>query len=203
MANNKILPGFANLALDSQASFRSAMNAMAHPGQIENAPVHTHAPSPLNATAAMLVLTLCDFDSPIWLDNELASCPDVRQFIAFHTSAPIVKDKSEAQFAIISDKSALNDVASFAKGSAEYPDRSTTLIIQVDTLSNHDGVCLTGPGIEFSTQLNIANLPDDFWSQARSNNRLFPRGVDFIFTTNTQLACLPRSTRINVTNEAA
>jgi len=203
MENNAVFSGFSDLARDSQASFRATMDAMAHPGKIVVAPIQVDAPAPLTPTTAMLVLTLCDFDSPLWLDHELVANQQVRQFIAFHTSAPIVKNKADAQFAIITDVKELENIRSFALGTDEYPDRSTTLITQVNALSHQDGVTLTGPGIEFSTQLNVSNLGPAFWTQAQANSQLFPRGVDFIFATQTQLACLPRSTKINAKSEAA
>ncbi|MGJ8528922.1 phosphonate C-P lyase system protein PhnH [Maritalea sp.] len=203
MQTQTLHSGFSDLAIDSQASFRATMDAMARPGKIVDSPKPITAPAPLNPTMAMLTLTLCDFDSTVWLDENLAQNDDARKFIAFHTSAPIVESKKDAQFALISEPTLIGNLSDFALGTDEYPDRSTTLIIQVDALANQNDVRLSGPGIEFTTDLNVAGLPNDFWTQAQANNQLFPRGLDFIFATDSQLACLPRSTKINLNAETA
>lgn len=202
MSQPKIYPGFNNLAQDAQRAFRATMDAMARPGTIEGTPVPLNAPAPLNATAAMLALTLCDFDSPIWLDESLYTSNEVTSFLSFHTSAPITKDKKEAQFAFFSNIDAVGDIGAFAQGTDEYPDRSTTLIIQVEALKNEGEIILEGPGIETTSTLRIAGATPEFWDLAQKNHKQFPRGVDFIFATPNELACLPRSTKINQIAEA-
>jgi alpha-D-ribose 1-methylphosphonate 5-triphosphate synthase subunit PhnH len=86
-------------------------------------------------------------------------------------------------------------LSAFPVGSAEYPDRSTTLITEVGLLGREgSNACrLTGPGIQdFSTLC----LPDPALMQA--NAALFPLGLDFILTSESSVAALPRSTRIEV-----
>ena len=195
--------GFGDLARDAQASFRATMDAMARPGTIKSTPVPVNAPQPLNPTMAMLALTLCDFDSPIWLDDNITQSEAAKSFIAFHTSAPVTKDKSAAQFALLTSPASISNLSEFAQGTDEYPDRSTTLIIQVDAISNAPFATLSGPGIETTASLSVEGLDETFWSQAQRNSQLFPRGIDFIFVSDTQLCCLPRSTKINLTREAA
>ena len=195
--------GFADLARDAQASFRATMDAMARPGTIKTTPVPVNAPQPLNPTMAMLALTLCDFDSPIWLDDNITQSEAAKSFIAFHTSAPVTKDKATAQFALLTSPASIGNLSEFAQGTDEYPDRSTTLIIQVGAISNSPFVTLSGPGIETTASLSVEGLDETFWSQAQRNSQLFPRGVDFIFVSDTQLCCLPRSTKISLTREAA
>lgn len=202
MSDAKIYAGFSQPAQDSQRAFRATMDAMARPGTIEPTPVPITAPSPLDPTAAMLALTLCDFDSPIWLDETFAANADVSQFFSFHTSAPVVQDKSEAQFAFFSSFESVGDIAQLAQGSDEYPDRSTTLIIQVDELSANGDISLKGPGIETTASLNVRGAPLSFWEMVQQNNRLFPRGVDFIFAAPNKLVCLPRSTKVTILEEA-
>ncbi|WP_029040456.1 phosphonate C-P lyase system protein PhnH [Cucumibacter marinus] len=189
-------PGFTDPAIQSQAAFRAVMDAMARPGRIYKAPELITAPAPMNPVAAMIALTLVDFDTPVWLDHGLAQSEDLNRFLAFHTGAPVTSDKTEAAFAFFANPQKLGDIANFALGTDTYPDRSTTLILQVEALTNASGETLKGPGIETERRLGVAPLQPDFWQMAAANAALYPRGIDIIFCTATELACLPRSTRI-------
>ncbi len=54
------------------------------------------------------------------------------------------------------------------------------------------GVTLTGPGIKESTTLSLPEV-DAF----QANQALFPLGLDFIFACGSQLAALPRTTKVS------
>ena len=56
--------------------------------------------------------------------------------------------RSVSSFALIGDPQKLPALDRFAFGSNEYPDRSTTLILQVESLSDGPEVELRGPGID-------------------------------------------------------
>ena len=58
--------GFASASEDSARIFRSALNAMARPGQIETVS-GIAPPSPLSAAAGALLLTLADHETPVFL----------------------------------------------------------------------------------------------------------------------------------------
>ncbi len=73
---------------------------------------------------------------------------------------------------------ALPDFEGFALGTPEYPDRSTTLAIQVDTLTEGGRLILSGPGIRVTSSLRAGGLPSDFVSRMQDIRALFPRGVD-------------------------
>lgn len=86
----------------------------------------------MRGTAA-IALTLFDHDTPLWLDARMHETSDVVKWLKFHTGAPVVQDSSIASFALISDGGALPSLERFALGTSEYPDRSTTLILQVES----------------------------------------------------------------------
>lgn len=197
MLSTAPMPGFSNLALQSQAAFRTIMDAMARPGSIHRAPELLTAPAPMGPVAAMIALTLCDFDTPVWLDPGLSKSAELADYLAFQTGAPIVKSPEKADFAFISNPRKMSNLSDFAYGSDTYPDRSATLIIAVEALTNATGPVLSGPGIESVTRFAAAPLPETFWAMARANHALYPRGVDIIFCSPTELACLPRSTKIS------
>jgi alpha-D-ribose 1-methylphosphonate 5-triphosphate synthase subunit PhnH len=184
--------GFADLARDSQRVFRATMNAMARPGSIVAVDGALTPPEPLASGAAALALALCDFETPIWLDPALSN-EATRDFLRFHTGAPIVAAPGAAAFAFFAGPLALSDLTAFSLGSLEYPDRSTTLIVQVRSLAVGHGWRLTGPGIDGETLLEAEPLPRDFVERRRALRPLFPRGLDFIFVAGAGLAALPRT----------
>lgn len=191
-------PGFSDPVFDSQKCFRVVLDALAHPGRSYSLEVGVRPPSPLNETAAALVLTLADFETPVWLDPVLAGSTGVSDWIRFHTGARIVEDPYEAHFAVISDGMAIPSLSRFSCGSQEYPDESATLIIQVDALQGGAGPTLTGPGIETENRLKPVPLSAPFWFQAIDNAALYPRGIDVVFAARGALAALPRSTQIEL-----
>ncbi len=188
-----IAPGFADPVGQSQAVFRSAMWALATPGKVVDAPVRLDAPKPLGPVAAALALTLADFETTLWLDPPLASAPEVAAFLRFHTGARLVEDPAAAQFALVAEPAALPPFSAFAQGTAEYPDRSTTLILQVETLSAGAPLFLSGPGIESTATIAPSPVPEDFAARLAENRREFPQGIDLFLVTDAALAGLPRS----------
>ena len=188
--------GFADPVFEAQTMFRAVMDALARPGTLQAIGAAVRPPAPMTAGLAAVALTLCDPDSPVWLDAGLAAVPAVADWLRFQTGAPITADPGTAMFALIADGTGLPALDRFALGSDEYPDRSTTLIIAVDELDGGQTLHLSGPGIETTARLAPRPLADHFAAQWRDNRHKFPRGVDVIFVAPGWLAGLPRSTRI-------
>lgn len=188
-------PGFADPVRQSQAAFRACMSAMARPGVIVPVAAEIGPPPPLSPAAAALILSLADFETTLWLDGALTEAPGVTDFIRFHTGARMVTSCGEADFAVISAPEAMAELADFKQGSSEYPDRSTTLVLQVAQLAN-EGMRFSGPGIDGTIGFSADPLPPDFRSQIAANRMLFPCGVDLFFATQRHIAALPRSALI-------
>jgi alpha-D-ribose 1-methylphosphonate 5-triphosphate synthase subunit PhnH len=185
-----VAAGFADPALEAQATFRCLLEAIAHPGRVVMAPEGLPAPpAPLLAPAYAIALTLLDFETPLWLAPSMAA-PAVIETLRLQCGCPIV-GQAEARFALLARADA--PLAAFQQGTPEYPDRSATLIWQVAGLESGRGARLTGPGIRTGTRLRVDGLPDDFWAQWAVNHGRFPLGVDVVFVTAHRLAALPRS----------
>lgn len=190
--------GFAAPALDSQAMFRTVLEAMAHPGRVlTTPPVLPAPPVALHAPTHALALTLLDLETTVWLDAGLRR-PALLETLRFQCGCRIVEEPERAGFALIGDPLAMPPLEAFALGTPEYPDRSTTLILQVEALRNDGDLTLRGPGIENSARLGVAGLGPGFWGQWAANHALFPQGVDLVLTTADQLAALPRSIAVEV-----
>jgi alpha-D-ribose 1-methylphosphonate 5-triphosphate synthase subunit PhnH len=191
-AQSALAPSFRNAVRDSQSVFRLAMQAMASPGKILTLESQLAPPAPLLTPAAALLLTLSDYETPVWLDPLLADSAAVAAFLRFHTGVRVVVSPADAAFAVIADAERMPELATFAQGTPEYPDRSATLIVQVETLVTR-GWKLEGPGIRDWAPLSAAPLPADFAAQLRANRSTFPCGVDIYLATRNALAALPRS----------
>jgi alpha-D-ribose 1-methylphosphonate 5-triphosphate synthase subunit PhnH len=191
-----LVPGFSDPVLASQAVFRTVMEAMARPGEIAEIDVALAPPPPLGIAAAALALTLLDFETPVWLDPTLAAAPEVDGWLKFHTGAPRAADPATAAFAFIAKPAAMPAFDAFGLGSVEYPDGSTTLVLEVETLTDGDAFQLSGPGIKGSRSLAAAPLPADFAARMAANRARFPRGVDLVLTCGRRLAALPRSVHL-------
>jgi alpha-D-ribose 1-methylphosphonate 5-triphosphate synthase subunit PhnH len=188
----RLAPGFGDPVHDAQGTFRAILDAMAHPGRLVELPATLATPAPLGAAAAAVALTLCDRETPLWLDPRLAICAD---YLRFHCGAKLAPPDL-AHFALIGDGHAMPSLDAFALGSDEYPDRSTTLIIEVERLQEGRGMTLSGPGIADTARLDVSGLPERFWAERALLAELFPRGLDVILTCGRSLAALPRTTRV-------
>lgn len=186
-------PGFADPVHDAQASFRAVLDAMAHPGRIVTMPARLPSSLPLGTAAVAVALSLCDGDTPVWLD---AAAAGAASYLTFHCGAPLAATPGEASFAFVAGLAALPPLDSFALGSDEYPERSATLVIEVESLADGDGVRLRGPGVRSETLLAVAGLPARFWAERGALAELFPRGLDMVFACGDRLAAVPRSIQV-------
>ena len=197
MATIAELPaGFADKVLSAQSTFRSVMSAMARPGSVQPIAVSVGAPDGMMRGTAAIALTLFDHDTPIWLDGAMSATSDIARWLKFHTSAPVVNDASIAGFALIGDAKNLPALDRFAFGSNEYPDRSTTLILQVDSLSQGPAYQLRGPGIDGVSTLRATIEPRDLFARLAINATLFPRGIDVVLVDDASIVAIPRTTRL-------
>ncbi len=188
--------GFADKVLSAQTTFRSVMDAMARPGSVQRVMAASGAPAAMMRGTAALALTLFDHDTPVWLDPLLSETSDVGKWLKFHTGAPVIADSSVCSFAVIGDARALPALDRFAFGSNEYPDRSTTIILQVESLTQGSAFELRGPGIDGAAMLRATLQPADLFEWLAINATLFPRGIDVVLVADDAVVAIPRTTRL-------
>jgi alpha-D-ribose 1-methylphosphonate 5-triphosphate synthase subunit PhnH len=191
-----LAPAFADPPHATQTVFRAVMEAMARPGRVQPLVSGLSAPLPLTPAAAAVALTLLDYETPVWLDPGLAAAREVGEWLKFHTGAPLTAAAARAAVAFASDARGVPAFESFATGSLEYPDRSTTLVLQVETFDRGETLELSGPGVAGVQSFRAAPLPPDFCARLRANRALFPRGIDLILASSDAIAALPRSVRL-------
>ena len=184
--------GLADPSRDSQKIFRALLSAMAEPGTVMTLPAFAAAPAPFGAAMAAVALTLCDIDTPVFLDEPFRGT--AARWLAFHTDAPLTDDRAEARFAFLTDF----DPEGFSIGTDVYPDRSATLVVE-RTLAG-TAFSLKGPGIEGTRDFS-AGLDAGFAAKWAENRTLFPCGVDLVLTDGARLAALPRTTEVTCTSQ--
>lgn len=187
--------GFADKVLSAQSTFRSVMDAMARPGSVQRIRPASGTPAPMMRGTAAIALTLFDHDTPVWLDRAMSATPGVGNWLKFHTGAPVIADYTASSFAVVGNP---HDIPSFdrlALGSNEYPDRSTTLIVQVDSLNAGPARVLIGPGIDGGAVLQ-ASVPANLFEGLAINTVLFPRGIDVVLVHDDAIVAIPRTTRL-------
>jgi alpha-D-ribose 1-methylphosphonate 5-triphosphate synthase subunit PhnH len=188
--------GFADKVLLAQTTFRSVMDAMARPGSVQRIAAVSGAPAAMMRGTAAIALTLFDHDTPLWLDPLMSGTSDVAKWIKFHTGAPVIADPSICSFALIGEARALPVLDRFAFGSNEYPDRSTTLILQIESLTQGPTLELRGPGIDGAAVVHAAIQPADLFERLAINAALFPRGIDVVLVADDAVVAIPRTTRL-------
>ena len=102
----------------------------------------------------------------------------------------------EADFALVGDAARLQPLHLFNPGNPEYPDRSTTVILQVENFASGTRVVLSGPGVRGRQLLQASPLPADLPEQLTLNRGLFPRGVDLLLVSSNSVAAIPRSAKL-------
>ncbi|QRM32552.1 phosphonate C-P lyase system protein PhnH [Microvirga sp. VF16] len=189
-------PGFNDPIFDAQAVFRAAMISTAYPGRVVSLTTEIDGPLPFCKATAALSLTLMDFETPVWIDGQSRS-DEATAWLRFHCGLPLTPDTATATYAVVTDPENMPSLADFHQGDIEYPERSTTLIIQVPSLTDGPTMRWTGPGINGSIITAIAGLPSWFWSLWDLNSELYPRGIDVIFTCGNMMVGLPRTILVN------
>lgn len=187
------LPGFSDPVHDAQRTFKGLLEAIAHPGQIYAPKVNIAPPPGLTPLCAAACLTLFDLETPVWLQPDFTEAD--KTWLRFHTGCRFSEHPQTAMFALIRDAFLLPDLTTFNLGSAEDPEKSTTVLIQVEDFISGMPQQLSGPGI--LERVAIAPvLPTSFWSQWPNNHSAYPQGIDcFLFSANAVMG-LPRTARL-------
>lgn len=188
------ISGFGDAVFAAQSAFRKVMDATGRPGSIQTVASAAAAPAPLSQATAAIALTLFDHDTPVWMDAPLAASEAVGSWLRFQAGCPIVADPAQCAFALIADAANVRSFEHFALGTPDYPDRATTLILQVATLTGGRELTLSGPGLRGTASLRAGPLPEDFVQRHAANRALFPRGIDLLLVAGNELAALPRTT---------
>lgn len=195
VVSNTLIAGFSDPVQHGQQIFRDLLKAMSEPGTLIERSLTESQPEQMDSATWQLCLSLLDADTPVWLSPALRDSDSILSNLRFHCQCSFVDSPAEADFAI-ANHNELPYLSDLNWGTAEYPDRSTTLVIQVPALSSEPFWTLTGPGIKTQRDLRIAGLPEHFRNELILSRQRFPQGIDSIFCCGNRLTALPRTTSI-------
>lgn len=194
-AETLIAPGFSDPVFQSQAAFRALLAALSEPGTLQRVSCGIAPPEGLAAATATALLTLADYETPVWLPQALRDGP-AGAWLRFHCGATLVDEPAEAAFAVIDGAAGEPKLAAFHLGTDQFPDRSTTVIVQVAGLEGGTPLTLAGPGIAGTRTTAPQGLRPGFTEELRGNSALYPLGVDVLLAQGEGLIGLPRSTQV-------
>lgn len=186
-------PGFDNPVHASQQTFRTVLAALAEPLQPLALPHLPPQADQLRPATLAVLLTLLDGEVTL---ASLALTADDRAHLRFHTGVAFTETLAGADFIVVPAGGALPDLVELKAGEAAYPDRSATLIIEVDGFDSATGVLACGPGFATPRRFAAQGLTAEFWPQWRSNHARFPLGIDVLLISPDAVAGLPRTTAI-------
>jgi len=217
----KLYHGFHDSIHDPQQVFRQLLKAMSEPGTLQYID-HWEKDSALAdngfyQTSYATALSLLDGNCKVGLSAQLDHAL-TRNSLSFHSACSLVKlnnitnnatAASELDFLFLNAQEwqTLSTNTGLSLGDLSYPDKSTTVIVQVAairqtlTSNNKDEVMkllLSGPGIEHQRTIFIEGLTAALLNSLQQNQTLFPLGYDFIITAPDVLMALPRTCQIEL-----
>lgn len=188
----------------SQLIFRRILDGMARPGKVVELPDVKHDVPFDNKYAYLLLFTLLDsYVTFKVLDiKRRADEAEVSKYISLRSGSR-ESGLEDADFVLVFGGSSGGLITSMKKGTPKYPDESATVIYDVESIGRGSTVLsLSGPGILSSQNLILEGIEKGEIEDLISANSDFPLGIDVVFLDKSgKVACLPRSTTINRTND--
>lgn len=205
---NTITTAFSDAVHDSQHCFRQLLTALSEPGKLI-ALDRCSGFSSMHSAATQTLLTLTDNTTSLWLSNSLASQSALIDNLRFHCGVSIEPSQQKASFAVIAERDLAEfswREATFYAGNEEYPDSSTTVIVELNSLSlasaatTNQVLRLTGPGIKTQVEIDRGSMPVSFteFLEQRQEHYAFPLGSDLLLVSGESLLAIPRTTKIEV-----
>jgi alpha-D-ribose 1-methylphosphonate 5-triphosphate synthase subunit PhnH len=182
--------GFDDPALGSQQTFRAILDAMGHPGQLITIRENPCAPDVFNSASAAACLTLLDYETPVWTDIDWRS-PAI-SWLQFVCGSSVVTEPCMANFAIITQPATMPPLDYFRIGRYEYPDKATTIVVQVDDIYPGTDKKYSNIFVNKTARLEIKGVTENFWYQWQQLSSRHPLGIDIFFTCDDVLTVLPK-----------
>lgn len=192
--------GFQEPVTDAQQVFRSLLKVMSEPGVIEPLD-QAEGLDTLCPAGFASCLALLDASTKLFLNGSLDT-DQVAKNLSFHTGCRLTETLSEADF-VLCRADQLPQLDQLKLGSAEYPDRGCTLLVQVDQLADtalpeSTVLRLQGPGIPGQRTLAISSLPRELIHYLTGRPDPFPLGLDIVLLADNVVTAIPRTTRVEV-----
>jgi len=171
-----------------QAHFRLLLDAMAYPGRcliLKTLPIDG------GQVALSVLSTLLDAEVSLADPHKLLKDDDWKML---QTNSVAV---DEADYILCTGSQFTRFTPKL--GRLKSPEQSATLILVVDKLGVGDlKLNLSGPGIQYNKLLSVTGLAAQWLARREECNIAFPLGIDLILIDDTQIAALPRTTKVEI-----
>lgn len=178
----------------TQQVYRQLVNVASRPGHIERITEEVKNYSDFSDAALLICTTL--FDNEI---SFFSTDKTMRKELKVLTGGTPNKDYTSVDF-IVSKEADLKETyfTDVMHGVLISPEKSTSLIIEMDSIGEGHTYRLTGPGIKDATDLQLS-LSNE-WIELRNDVcKEFPLGIDLILTDqNNNVIMIPRTTKVEV-----
>jgi phosphonate C-P lyase system protein PhnH len=192
-----------NSAEVSSLDFRKIMNAMAYPGRAVRCPSAAEAANVPTVTRSsqQIAKSLVSRDVTVSFFKQVPTeaCLDWVRFTL--RSQRVEPEHGDFLFVNAEDLTEL-DLETLPLGTAESPERSVTLLINV----SHDfsnpaerPLVFSGPGVNPNgpaVVVNLDSVPLSFFERRRLLAPIFPLGLDAYFCSDKEFIALPRTTQV-------
>lgn len=178
----------------TQQVYRRLVNASSRPGHTENIAEEVKNYSDFSDAALLTAMTLFDNEISFFSQDKT-----MRKELKVLTGGIPNKDYTTADF-IVSKEADLKE-AFFTEamtGILISPEKSATLIIDIDSIGEGTEYRLRGPGIKEATNIKLSL--GSRWMELRNEIcKEFPLGIDLILTDKqNNLVIIPRTTKAEV-----
>lgn len=166
----------------TNATFEALMWALSRPGTVQHLP-----PSGLSGMTG-IAEALIDRECRVFCDDAALMAQ-----VASFGAALVPVALADHVFLSMADPEKLAQVP---VGSDLYPDAGATVVMTA-RFGTGQRLRLTGPGIETSTEILVADIEPGVWPLRAARCR-YPAGFDLFLVSGAQIIGLPRSTQIEV-----
>lgn len=200
MDTQAYVPGFARAVQNSQSIFRIILEAMSRPLLVQRLSDELISqiipPAELSPTMCASLLTLCDENTPVWLDSQLSA--SVSQWLTIQTGAPVTDRLEDADFVVVFDQNSFPGLSACKLGSDEEPHKSATLLLHVENNCPTAFYTVSGPGVNGDFLWDNNTVRDHIIEDRASLMSQFPRGVDILLAGESTIQGLPRTTALTL-----
>lgn len=189
-----------DLVHDIQSVYRKVLNSMARPGKIEVLEEQEKVDMEINFNRGTFLIMLMLLDGEVSFNVVSEKSEEVSNLISEITYSK-EKPLEEADYVFVLEDAVeekLAEVYSLAKvGTLINPNKSATIISEVEFINDDGKLELSGPGIKDKKCISIGE--SNAWIKERNlKNKEYPLGVDGIFIDKEyRVVSLPRTTKIN------
>lgn len=191
-----------DLVHDTQKAYRKVVNSMSRPGTINSLENECEVLDlGLNINKGVLLLMMMILDREVTYSIECENKDAYIKEITQLTYAKCVNTENADFLFILKDALESKSYKELEKtkiGTLIDPQKSTTVIYEVEDFDNSNIFELKGPGINEKEEVSI-KLTEELLKIREKKNYEYPLGIDFIFIDSKyRIICIPRTTVISV-----